>query len=79
MCGIKTFESNMDNRNHFVNHSSFMTGQTDDVLFFCMVKGILAVRMAMEEHDETGLLKGLNEIAASLKQMKKEFNLMHGT
>ncbi|XP_056466254.1 indoleamine 2,3-dioxygenase 2-like isoform X1 [Gadus chalcogrammus] len=43
----------------------------------CGLKGILAVRMAMEEHDETGLLKGLNEIAASLKQMKKELNLMH--
>ena len=80
MYGIKIFESDMENKNVFVkHHSSFMTCQTKDALSLCTVKGILAVRYAMEEHIDTGLLKGLNQIAASLKQMKKDFNLIHGT
>ena len=79
MCGIKAIESNMENKNLFVkHHSGLTTCGTNDVFSFCTVKGILALRHAMEVHNETGLLKGLNEIAASLKLMEKEFHLMHG-
>ena len=80
MCGIKAIESNMENKNLFAkHHSGLTTCGTNDVFSFCTVKGILALRHAMEVHNETGLLKGLNEIAASLKLMEKEFHLMHGT
>ncbi|KAK0153477.1 Indoleamine 2,3-dioxygenase 2 [Merluccius polli] len=41
------------------------------------LKGILAMRHAMEACDVTRILKGLAEITGSLQQMKEDFQLMH--
>lgn len=41
------------------------------------LKGILAVRRAMETRDETSILNGLDELVESIKQMKEDFKLMH--